>query len=440
MPKRPALLSTYALLFLGTPSRSRLARFRDRMVRRLVRHAGRRVPYHRDALARCGVDPGDVRGVDDLRRLPIMERTTLQTEPLERLLAEGVDERRLGTIWSSGSTGTRIATYRTRLETHLLNAVRLRAELSVGRRPGMRVASVSLIRSRLHERRSWWTALSRAIGFRDTRRIECRQEPEQVIEQLRADPPDMLGGFPGVLLRVADAVGPGGLADLGVSVLTAGGEVTTPAERERIGAAFGVRVHERYGSIEFSQIACQCPTSDLMHVCDESVVVEVIGDDGQPAGDGEAGEVVITGLHGYAMPLIRYRIGDVAIAGPPTCSCGAPFSTLRSVQGRVIDHLTMPDGRVVHPWTFTVPMHRANPWIARYRLTQERRDRLRLEVVPRDGRERTGLADVQSLCHDVLDPGVTIAVDLVDEILPEANGKYRVVRSLVDEGDEGSSR
>ena len=80
-----------------------------------------------------------------------------------------------------------------------------------------------------------------------------------------------------------------------------------------------------------------------MHLCDDNVIVEVLRD-GRRAAVGEAGEVVVTGLHGHAVPYIRYNLGDTADPGDEQCRCGAPFSTLRDLRGRTMDYCLLPGG------------------------------------------------------------------------------------------------
>jgi phenylacetate-CoA ligase len=108
----------------------------------------------------------------------------------------------------------------------------------------------------------------------------------------------------------------------------------TDSTRTQIENQFGAKVLDKYGSREFSGIAYQCLESPHHHVQDESYIVEILVD-GQPAKVGEVGEVVITDLNNFSMPLIRYRIGDMAIAVKQTpCECGRPHSQIGAISGR----------------------------------------------------------------------------------------------------------
>lgn len=107
--------------------------------------------------------------------------------------------------------------------------------------------------------------------------------------------------------------------------------------------AWGVEIVDVYSSQEFGYIALQCPVSGDYHVQSESVLVEVLNDEGSPCGPGEIGRLVITSLHNFAFPLIRYEIGDYAEVGQP-CSCGRGLATLRRIVGRTRNMLRLPNG------------------------------------------------------------------------------------------------
>src|SRR6185295_14515719 len=97
---------------------------------------------------------------------------------------------------------------------------------------------------------------------------------------------------------------------------------------------WGVGVVDVYSSEECGQIALQCPEHEQYHVQSESVLVEVLDDEGRPCAPGTIGRVVLTTLQNFAMPLIRYDIGDFAEPGP-ACPCGRALPVLTRIVGRV---------------------------------------------------------------------------------------------------------
>ncbi len=125
-------------------------------------------------------------------------------------------------------------------------------------------------------------------------------------------------------------------------------EALRPTLRETVLAAWGVQIADVYTCEEAGYIALQCPEHDHYHVQAENLVVEILDADGKPCMPGETGEVVLTTLHNFAMPLIRYRLGDYAELGDP-CSCGRGLPVLRRIHGRQRNMLWLPDGRQFWP-------------------------------------------------------------------------------------------
>jgi len=116
-----------------------------------------------------------------------------------------------------------------------------------------------------------------------------------------------------------------------------------PQLRTLIQEVFDGRIIDRYSSEEFGYIALQCPVHDHLHVCSPSLVVEVVDEDGNACDVGVPGRVLVTSLHNFAMPLIRYDIGDIAEFGEP-CDSGFNWPVLNQVNGRIRDSITLPNG------------------------------------------------------------------------------------------------
>ena len=174
---------------------------------------------------------------------------------------------------------------------------------------------------------------------------------ERALDRLERFDPTMLYGFASGITRLAERRGERGpLRSLRAVVSTA--EMLPRADAERIGRSFGVPVLLEYGLTEVQVVATACEKGSL-HVVEENVVLDVLRD-GQPAAPGETGELVVTDLHGYAAPLLRYRTGDSGafVAGP--CPCGRAHRRLDLRLARTCDLFEI-DGRRYHPEAFTLP-------------------------------------------------------------------------------------
>jgi phenylacetate-CoA ligase len=267
------------------------------------------------------------------------------------------------------------------------------------------------------------------LGLSRFSQIGTHLDPEEILEQLCSSNADIVIGPPGVLSRLGLLLKSGSEAVRSRFVL-AGAEVLTDTQRDQIESGFQVPVFNLYGCSEFNLLAWECKETGEMHVCDDSVIIEVVRD-GNPVREGEGGEVVATGLVSHTMPLIRYRLDDVVTRGKELCSCGRPFPTIRTIQGRVADYFRLPSGRVIHPFELNVAIrHATESWVAQYQIVQERLDSVTVRAVPRSQPSSEALSRLARCGEVLLGPEVEFRVQLVPDIGPDRGGKYRIFKSL----------
>jgi phenylacetate-CoA ligase len=394
----------------------------------LVEHAYRAVPYYRRLFDRHGLRPEDIRGLGDLAAIPVTSKADLQACRPEDLTAIPAD--RLLAITTMGSSGEPLTIRRTIRERRVLGALRMAAVHEVGRRMRDRGASITAIRPRDPRYRKLLLRTLQRAGLLRILTVSCLKPPEEIARILQDFRPDVVTGFPGVLSRVAPLMG-GRPGSLWPHLVTTGGEVLTASMRAQIAEGFGPRVVDCYASHEFKLIARECPETGGYHVRDASLIVEVLRN-GRPVAPGERGELVGTALHSFTMPFLRYRLGDLVTRGPEPCGCGGPCTTLRAIQGRMIDYFPLADGRLVHPYEITRAMaDELGPWLRQYQLTQETEGRIVLRVVPAGPLPLERLAALEQALARVLGPLVRGVVAIVSEIELESTGKFRVSRSRV---------
>jgi phenylacetate-CoA ligase len=404
---------------LGFGHRAQLEEYQDARVAEVVRHAYERVPYYRALLERAGLGPEDVRGVADLPRIPATSKADLRSRPPREVCAGGLDPERLIVSTTSGSSGEPTVVRRTWLEQNLLHLFRLRAHRELGVRLSDRVARVARVRETAPNDRKWiGRGLARA-GLLRTQRVDIFRPPEEIARRLAELRPDIVRGYPGVLAEAADAALRARVS-IGARLVLTGAETLTPDRRERIRAGFGAPVYDLYGCQEINLVAWECRDTGELHTCDDAAVVEVVRD-GKPVAVGETGEVVVTALHSRSMPLLRYALGDRAVRGERACACGRPFSTLRGLQGRVLEYFTLPGGRRLHPHQLGLLARRA--WVGQYRVVQEREDRVTFYVAPRLEPPQDALAVLGESAGALLGPDVELRVERVERIAPDPSGK-----------------
>jgi phenylacetate-CoA ligase len=157
------------------------------------------------------------------------------------------------------------------------------------------------------------------------------------------------------------------------------GETLSQVTRQTAATIFHTKVEDVYSSQEIGTIALECPISGLYHIMEDNLIVEVLKENGEPCVPSEIGRVVITDLHNFSTPLIRYDIGDYAEVGGP-CPCGRGLSTLKKIHGRERNLITMPDGSKHWPLTNFMNFRDIAP-IQQYQMIQDNLERVEVRLV-----------------------------------------------------------
>jgi phenylacetate-CoA ligase len=213
------------------------------------------------------------------------------------------------------------------------------------------------------------------------------------------------------------------------SVITTS-EVLTAPQRATLQRAFQVPVQNEYGCGEVGPIAYECPAGSL-HLMATNHYIEIVDDAGNPARDGASGFVLITDLTNRALPLIRYRVGDIAAMGDP-CGCGRPFPVLREVLGREYDFVQTRAGEKFHGEYFMYifeDLRRTHPEVGQFKLIQRDWEILEFNVVL-NGDGPAELAPLHSALQKRL-PQFQCSVVRVDGLPRLPSGKMRVVENLM---------
>ena len=133
------------------------------------------------------------------------------------------------------------------------------------------------------------------------------------------------------------------------------------------------------------------------------------------------------------MPFIRFRLGDVVTRGSEVCPCGLPFSTIKSVLGRMFDYFHLPKGRIIHPYEITTAIKRwTRGLIRQHQIVQVSREKIVMKVVPFGQMEEALIKSLERSMEDRLGKGIEFRIMPVDDIKPEPSGKFRVSHSMVE--------
>lgn len=305
-------------------------------LRQIVAHAYATSSYYRQSLDAAGVKPSDINSLNDLTRLPFLSKDDVRTNLESGLLSTAVSEKKRLRINTSGSTGQPFTIYADQAQLEVRFASTIRALEWTGWRFGDRQArlwhqTLGMSRSQVFREHvdAWFMKRLFIPAFEIS-----PENIEQFVDEIRQHNPVLVDGYAESLNFLATYVQTGGSPGFSPTAIMSSAQALPENTRKIIEEGFHTNVFDKYGSREFSGIAYECTEHRHHHVVDECYILELLVD-GRPAKPGEVGEIVITDLFNRATPMIRYRIGDLALAVEQApCKCGRSHSQIGEIEGR----------------------------------------------------------------------------------------------------------
>jgi phenylacetate-CoA ligase len=353
-------------------SAERLLEHQLGQLQQLLRHAAVTVPFYRERLKAAGFDPKQKLTHDTFRALPLLTRREVQLAG-KALHSNAVPAAygRVGETRTSGSTGEPLTVRRTQFDQLLWEANLLRDHHWHSRDLSRKLA---LIRAEAKDAqpphgvlRSNWGRAAELYKTGPLAVLDAAADVQSQANWILKQQPDYLMLYPSILKSLLAWFSTHTERPARLREVRTLGETLDPSLREACREVLGVPIVDGYSSEEMGYIALQCPMSDALHVMAESVLLEIVDDDGRPCAPGQIGQVVATSLHNTAMPLLRYALGDHAIAGVP-CVCGRGLPTITQVLGKIRNLVTLPSGRRFRPRFIDEFM--AFPMVRQYQMIQ----------------------------------------------------------------------
>lgn len=319
----------------------------------VLRHAYATSPFYREVYDRAGLRPDDIRAPADWQRLPVVDRRGLQAAGTTWHSSKPPqDHGALLQHFTSGSSGRPLHSISTTL-THMIKiALVLRQHHWAGRDLSRRAVFIVELgdgtATQSQQSSNWENATEHVARTGPALTIGLHLDAADQIARIHAFAPAYLIAYPSVIENLARHCLARGIALPSLQQIGSFGEVLEPSCRRLVHEAWGLRIVDMYSAKEAGPIALQCPGHEHYHEQSEAVMVEILDAAGRVCAPGETGRVVLTSLHNFAGPLIRYEIGDLATRGAP-CSCGRSLPVITQILGRQRNMLRYPDGSARWP-------------------------------------------------------------------------------------------
>lgn len=380
----------------------------------------RQIPYYRTYLSQ------PVESWEAFRQLPLLDKQQVR-DHFDSLYNPAL---RKGTALgqTSGSTGAPMRFLHSREFGSRHEAGQWRARSWFGILPGDAVFAVwgrpiSKSENRLLQLKSFLNHILHVSAF-DLERDYCIQ----LARRLQTFRPRLVYGYPSGIYEVARVAEQEGipLHHLGVRQVACTAEILYPFQIELLGRVFAAPVSNVYGCSEFGAFAHQCPRGH-MHISDENILIEFLGEDGLPVRPGETGEVVVTSLHNPVMPLIRYRVGDMGIPLSHLCPCGRTMPLMDVKAGKLGQMIRTRQGKKFNSELFDYINKRLMTenirGIAQFLVIQESLDDFLVQLVEEPGDLPRARHEFEKGMRSVLGSQPKIRFECVAQIRRHDGGK-----------------
>ncbi len=431
--KRDTIKIAKALENSSSWSLEKLEAFQLKELKRLLQHAETQVPYWRKVFEEVGFSPDSISSVEDLRKLPLLTKEIINQQN-DRCIAENYR----GKTWSKttgGSTGIPLSFHYTPHSYDWRVATTRRGYSWAGCYNGKKQlhiwgvvlgkqSKITRLKEKVHQ-----------LIFKQ-KYLNCFDWGENIMEdalnKLASFKPETIIAYTNPLYEWARFCKRRDVIPFSPKSIITGAEKLHPFQRELISEVFRCPVFNTYGSREFMLMASECDQHNGLHVHMENILIEILHPNGSPAEPGEIGDIVVTDLHNYGMPFIRYKIGDMGMWAKEPCSCGCAHPLLKDIVGRSLDMLYGVDGRRV-PGEFFPHMLKDFPIIRQFQVVQKKRDQLLIKLILCDRQSNWGQSEVEREIKQIMGEGMKCKFEIVDEIPLTRTGKFRVTLSEISE-------
>ena len=418
--------------------RHKIAELQNERLIQLLRYAYDNVPYYHRIFQEQGLKPENIETSADLVKLPILTKRLIRNN-FSDLVAHDFPKRQLMLRSTGGSTGEPLRFYKTKNDFYNWgSAAELRAYGWAGYELGKKCALVwetYPYKSTMEKfTRTFRHFLQRIVLF-NALEISVGKLP-LLAKRLVDFQGGFVRGYPTAIYLLARFIEREGKPRIGPKAIITSGEQLYDFQRELYLKVFECETYSHYGSNEVHAIASECSEHSGYHISAENIVIEIVDGEGKPVPVGEEGRILVTNLHNYAMPFIRYETGDIGVISDKACPCGRGLPLLAAVNGRTADVIFTKSGKripgVALPWGFL-----ASLGVEQFQIVQENYEKVVIKLIidkeyPRDRIDEM-IKEVLRRFTSMLGDDIDVVAELVDQILPTISGKTRFVLSNLPE-------
>ena len=414
-------------------SRQQLLDYQWQQLKRLLSHAYETSPYYTRVFNERSLTPDSFRSFEDLAKLPVLTRDHLFT-CMDELLSTRYERGSLQKFNTGGTTGQRATLYRDQESFNIKLAVAWRYEGWIGCKPCDKMALVWPAHVDFTEKGSWKTAIRNRYIMRQQMYYAGRMAEDsfrEMYRRMRRFKPRGLKCFPDALYGPSLLIRQHKLEPPPLRGIMSTGSPLYDYQKELFEELYNCPVYDMYGSREVGNTACECQAREGLHIAMETTLVEFISN-GRPVECGQPGEITITDLTNYAVPVIRYSIDDRGVPLGGECSCGRGLSLMSPGVGRLSDDFWGPDGEWHSGSMLMNHLTAHGPAAGQMQIVQNTRTNFLVRITNDPKPTRENFDYVTNAMREIIGHTIDVTFKTVEKIPREKSGKYRFMICEID--------
>lgn len=400
----------------------------EKKLKNLIHYAYHNVPFYKKTFKKLKLTLQDIKTVDDLEKLPILTKDIINNN-FKDLISVKYPKNALIPNSTGGSTGKNLMFYNDKKRHNKLLAAVLRGDSWAGLDLGVKSAYL------------WGSQFDVSIQKNISNRIFNKvqgslflssyelsdEKMEYYTKLIKKHKPKVLVAYPSSLYVYSNFLNENKI-NVKLNSIISSAETLYDHQREFIESVFNCKIFNRYGCREFGPIACECDEHQGLHINSERVNVEFLDlNSNEKANLGEKSNLIITDLDNYAMPFIRYEIGDMGFQ-LEECACKRNLPSM-DVEGRKFDIIIGSNGNRLGGTFWTLIFRSYLTEIEEFQVIQDKLDELKINLVVNNNFKEETLNRLDSKIKEYVGLDMTLKFKLVNKIQKTKSGKLRFVIS-----------
>jgi phenylacetate-CoA ligase len=414
-------------------SKEKIIKNQNFRLKNIIKYSYDNVPFYHDIMKKKGIYPNDINNLKDLNKMPIISKDHIRKN-YHSFISRHYNADNLMQISTSGSTGKPLFLKISDKEDKIRKAKFLRSHISIG-----------------HNSRDKWVVITSPHHFGSNSFVQnllnyyvpysvsVFDTAENQISKIMQYNADILDGYSSSIYLLAKEIERKNIQSITPKFLIGGAELIDKKSRKYIEDIFEAPFYDQYACIEFERMAWECTEKRGYHIDSDTLVVQFVDENSVEVAPGESGEIICTSLFNYAMPLIRYSVGDLGIPSSEDCTCGRNLPLMKVMEGRTDSLIKLPSERLMSPRSFTVAMSsfRYYPIFDQFRLIQKKTSKFDVLIKLSTGHHKKEVISTELIKYlrktlSLDENEIDIEVEFVEEIPLDKSGKLKIVISEVN--------